>query len=201
MKELLFATHNQNKVKEIQELAGSNFKIICLDDLNFTQPVPENETTIEANALHKARYVYNQLKRNCFADDTGLEVDALKGKPGVFSARYAELTNERLPMEDIPAANIRKLLKQMHDVQNRKARFRTVIALIINDDEYLFEGEVCGEILQYKRGMGGFGYDPVFLPDGYEQTFAEMTMHEKNKISHRSNAMSKLIQFLNGMEK
>jgi XTP/dITP diphosphohydrolase len=196
MKELLFATYNLNKVNEIQEVAGSELKIISLVDIDFNQPIPESEPTLEANAMHKAKYVCDLLKRDCFADDTGLEVDALKGEPGVFSARYAELTGEVAINEDIPAANIRKLLKRMHGVKNRKGRFRTVIALIIEDKEYLFEGIVNGEILNYKRGMGGFGYDPVFLPDGYDQTFAEMSLHEKNKISHRAQAMYKLIEFL-----
>jgi XTP/dITP diphosphohydrolase len=196
MKELLFATHNLNKVNEIQEVVGSDYKIISLDDLDYNQSIPENEPTIEANAMYKAKYVNDLLKRDCFADDTGLEVEALKGEPGVFSARYAGLTGEVSPKEDIPAANIRKLLKLMHGIKNRKACFRTVIALIIDDMEYVFEGVVSGEILNYKRGIGGFGYDPVFLPDGYEQTFAEMSMHEKNKISHRARAMNKLIEFL-----
>ena len=196
MKDLLFATHNLNKVNEIQEVVGSDFKIISLDDLDFNQPVPENEPTIEANAMFKARFIYDILKMDCFADDTGLEVEALKGEPGVFSARYAMMTGEVSPKEDIPAANIRKLLKLMHGIKYRKACFRTVIALIIDDIEYLFEGTVNGEILNYKRGVGGFGYDPVFLPDGYEQTFAEMSLHEKNKISHRARAMNKLIEFL-----
>jgi len=198
MKELLFATHNLYKVNEIQEVVGSDFRIISLDDLDYNQPVPENEPTIEANAMHKARYINDLLKRDCFADDTGLEVEALKGEPGVFSARYAKQTGEVSPKEDIASANIRKLMKQMHGVKNRKACFRTVIALIIDDIEYLFEGTVSGEILNYKRGIGGFGYDPVFLPDGYDQTFAEMSLHEKNKISHRAQAMNKLIEFLQG---
>ena len=183
-------------MNEIQEVVRSDYKIISLDDLDYNQSIPENEQTIEANAIYKAKYINDLLKRDCFADDTGLEVEALKGEPGVFSARYAGLTGEVSPKEDIPAANIRKLLKLMHGIKNRKACFRTVIALIIDDIEYLFEGTVSGEILNYKRGIGGFGYDPVFLPDGYEQTFAEMSMHEKNKISHRARAMSKLIEFL-----
>jgi XTP/dITP diphosphohydrolase len=196
MKELLFATHNQNKVGEIQEVVGSDFRIISLDDLGYDQPIPENEPTIEANAMHKARYIFDALQRDCFADDTGLEVEALKGEPGVYSARYAELTNEVFPNEDIPAANIRKLLKLMHGIKNRNACFRTVIAVVMDNVEYSFEGRVSGEILNYKRGYGGFGYDPVFLPDGYEHTFAEMSLHEKNKISHRAQAMNELIKFL-----
>jgi len=201
MKELLFATHNQNKVSEIQDVVGSDFRIISLDDLDFNEPIPEDEPSIEANAMHKARYVHNQLNRDCFADDTGLEVEALRGEPGVFSARYALLTNEVFPNEEIPEANIRKLLRLMHGVKNRKACFRTVIALVEDDEEYIFEGRVSGEILNYKRGLGGFGYDPVFLPDGYAQTFAEMSLHEKNKISHRAQAMSQLIEFLHGAVK
>ena len=196
MKELLFATHNMNKVNEIQDVAGDHFKILSLNDLDFDQPIPEEEHTIEANAMSKAKYVYGQFGRDCFADDTGLEVNALNGEPGVFSARYAELSGEVRPGEEIPAANIRKLLRLMHGVADRKACFRTVIALIMDGVEYLFEGKVSGVILDAERGIGGFGYDPVFMPDGYIQTFAEMSLHEKNKISHRAMAMNKLIEFL-----
>ncbi len=201
MKKLLFATHNLDKVNEIQEMVGSDFKIISLDDIDYNQSIPENESTIEANAMYKARFIYDVLKKDCFADDTGLEVEALNGEPGVYSARYAMLTGEVFPGEDIPVANIRKLLKLMDGTKYRRACFRTVIALIIDDIEYLFEGKVRGEILNSKRGTGGFGYDPVFLPDGYTQTFAEMTLHDKNKISHRACAMSKLIEFLQNTNK
>jgi XTP/dITP diphosphohydrolase len=196
MQELIFATHNKHKAIEIQALLGDNFRILSLDDAGFISEIPEDWDTLEANAVQKARFVYENLKRNCFADDTGLEVKVLGNAPGVYSARYAELSGEVKPDESIPEANIRKLLRQMEGMGDRIARFRTVIALCMNGKEYTFEGIVEGSITAEKRGEGGFGYDPVFLPGGYRQTFAEMPLHDKNKISHRAKAIWKLAEFL-----
>ncbi len=187
--ELVFATNNKHKIKEISDLLGGKFKILGLADVNITEDIPEDAETLSENALFKARVVHDRTGLNVFADDTGLEVDALDGAPGVYSARYA---GEGRSFDD----NINKLLGQMGDTENRKARFRTVIALIINGSEFLFEGTVSGEITVGRRGNGGFGYDPVFLPDGYDRTFAEMPLSEKNRISHRARAMGKLLDFL-----
>jgi len=196
MQELVFATHNEHKVREIQALLSHKYWILSLDEVNFPDPVPEIENSLEGNASQKAWYVYNRLGKNCFADDTGLEVDCLKGAPGVYSARYADLTNEIEQGEPAAEANIRKVLSQMHGQTNRKAQFRTIIALILDGKEYLFEGKVEGIILEGKKGLGGFGYDPVFLPSGYSDTFAEMSLEQKNIISHRALAVKKLITFL-----
>ena len=197
MQELVFATHNENKAREIQAILSKDFRILSLKDVNFQEPVPENENSLEGNALQKARYVHHRLGKDCFADDTGLEVDCLNGAPGVFSARYAELTNETKADEPVSHSNIRKLLARMQGEKDRQARFRTVIALILEGKEYHFEGLVEGIILTGRKGRGGFGYDPVFRPSGYEETFAEMTLDQKNAISHRALAVSKLAAFLN----
>lgn len=196
MEELFFATHNVNKIREIQHLIGNKFRILSLDDIGFTEEIPENETDIEGNAVKKAMRIYELFHADCFADDTGLEVEALNGQPGVISARFAEYTGERNPGETISDANIRKLLRLMQRIVNRKARFRTVIALILDGQSYLFEGIVNGQIIEMKRGTGGFGYDPVFQPAGYSKTFAEMTLEQKNSISHRAIAINKLTNFL-----
>ncbi|MFC2113592.1 RdgB/HAM1 family non-canonical purine NTP pyrophosphatase [Bacteroidota bacterium] len=196
MKELIFATHNKHKAIEIQAILPVHFRVLTLDQAGITEDIPEDQDTLEGNALQKARYVYKRMSVDCFADDTGLEVSALKGDPGVYSARFAEMTGERMPHEDIPAANIRKLLKLMEGVSNRSARFRTIIALIIGGEEYTFEGIVQGEIIEEMRGEKGFGYDPVFLPEGNDETFAEMSQHEKNKLSHRARAVYRLVEFL-----
>ncbi|HOO99146.1 MAG TPA: RdgB/HAM1 family non-canonical purine NTP pyrophosphatase [Bacteroidales bacterium] len=188
--QLVFATNNHNKVREINNILGDSFNLLSLGDLGLNEDIPENEPTIEGNALHKARYIYDRLKIPVFADDTGLEIDALDGLPGVHSARFAGGSKDS-------AANIEKVLALMKDSINRTARFRTVIALIINDHEYIFEGTVEGSIISEKRGSEGFGYDPVFVPEGQARTFAEMPLSEKNLISHRARAFEQLITFLN----
>ena len=196
MKELVFATHNRHKAEEIQSILKGNYRISDLEQLNYHDPVPEDRETLEGNASRKAWYAYDLFKKDCFADDTGLEVDCLQGAPGVYSARYAELTDNHMANETVSKANIRKLLKEMEGIANRKARFRTVICLILNLKEHIFEGIVEGTIIEEKRGIAGFGYDPVFLPDGYTATFAEMSLDEKNKISHRARAVKDLAKFL-----
>jgi XTP/dITP diphosphohydrolase len=188
--ELVFATNNKHKVREISDLLDNNFRILGLADLNITEDIPEEAETLEENALFKARYVHEKTGKNVFADDTGLEVTALGGAPGVYSARYA---GENKSFDD----NIEKLLREMQGEHDRSARFRTVIALILDGTEYLFDGTVEGEIIRERRGTGGFGYDPVFLATGYELTFAEIPLSEKNKISHRAKAMRQLLDFLN----
>ena len=187
--ELVFATNNQHKLKEVQALLGNHFRLLSLADIGFEEEIPEDFDTLQDNALQKARYIHSRFGYNCFADDTGLEVDALNGEPGVYSARYAgEAKN--------PHDNIVKLLNNLIGVKNRHAQFRTVIALILNGSEYLFEGKVEGEIIEEGRGGDGFGYDPIFLPEGYNQTFAEMPLDVKNQISHRGRAVVKLVDFL-----
>ena len=186
---IIFATNNVHKLSEVRALAGKQFEIAGLKDIGFEGNIPENEPTLEGNALTKALFIKERFGLDCFADDTGLEVEALNGRPGVHSARYAG-------PEGNAKANIRKLLAEMHGKQNRSARFRTVIALIKDGREHLFEGVVEGTILEEKSGKGGFGSDPVFLPDGYLQTFAEMPVDLKNEISHRGIAVRRLINFL-----
>jgi XTP/dITP diphosphohydrolase len=189
MKELVFATNNPHKIKEISEIIGNEIRIISLADIGCFDEIPEDAETLEGNASFKARYVYDKYGRDCFADDTGLEIDALEGRPGVRSARYAG--------EDCnPENNIRKVLAELEDKTNRKARFRTVISLIRKGIEVRFEGIVDGVILYEKHGKEGFGYDPVFLPDGYDLSFAEMPPEEKNRISHRALATRKLTDHL-----
>jgi len=187
--ELIFATNNLHKLSEIQSLIGDNFTIKSLQQIGCTEDIPETAPTLEGNALLKAQYVFNKYGKNCFADDTGLEIEALNGRPGVFSARYATDGHDF-------EANIDKVLEELSGVENRKARFRTVVALIIDGSVYYFEGIVNGEIIAERKGTKGFGYDPVFLPDGYDLTFAEMPLAEKNKISHRARAVKQLIEFL-----
>ena len=189
IEELLFATNNQHKLKEIREIIGQTFRIISLKDVGFTGDVPETQETIEGNARQKARFIFEKTGRPCFADDTGLEIDALDGRPGVYSARYA---GEGCRFED----NIVKILTELQGVTSRKARFRCVVCLIIDNQEHLFEGKVEGTILADKRGSDGFGYDPVFLPDGETSTFAEMPPYLKNGISHRGKAVNKMVRFM-----
>ena len=189
--ELVFATNNKHKVREISDLLDGDFKITGLSDLNITEDIPEDAETLEENALFKARYVHGKTGMNVFADDTGLEVTALGGAPGVWSARYA---GENKSFDD----NIDKLLREMQGATDRSARFRTVIALILDRKEYLFEGIVEGEIITERKGTGGFGYDPVFRATVSDKTFAEIPLQEKNLISHRARAMRKLISFLKG---
>jgi len=186
---LIFATSNQNKVLEIQKILPKKFNIKSLKDLNYFEDVPENETTIEGNAIFKAKYIYEKFNINVFADDTGLEVEALNGEPGVHSARYAGTTRDS-------EKNIKKLLKNLKNIKNRNARFKTVIALIIDNKLIIFSGIVEGYILNSPKGNNGFGYDPIFCPNGFDKSFAELTLKEKNLISHRSFAMKKLIDFI-----
>jgi len=188
IEELLFATNNQHKLKEIREIIGQTFRIISLKEVGFTGDVPETQETIEGNARQKARFIHEKTGRPCFADDTGLEIDALDGRPGVYSARYA---GEGCRFED----NIIKILTELQGVTNRKARFRCVVCLIIDNQEHVFEGKVEGTVLAEKRGADGFGYDPVFLPDGETSTFAEMPPYLKNGISHRGKAINKMVRF------
>ncbi|MFH0761552.1 MAG: non-canonical purine NTP diphosphatase [Bacteroidota bacterium] len=187
--ELIFVTNNRHKLFEIRQITGDGFTVNGLSDIGFSGEIPETEPDLEGNALMKARYIYERYGADCFADDTGLEVDALDGAPGVFSARYA---GENATYAD----NVIKLLEAMNGKVKRTARFRTVIALILDGREYLFKGTVEGTILTENRGNKGFGYDPVFLPDGYDKSFAEMTHDEKNSISHRGRAVAALVQFL-----
>jgi XTP/dITP diphosphohydrolase len=188
--ELVFATANQNKAKEIQTLIPSFIKIKSLNDINCLEDIPETQSTIEGNASQKAFYVFEKYNVNCFADDTGLEVEALNGRPGVLSARYAG------EMKDANA-NMDKVLHELAGSENRNARFKTVISLVINGEQRLFEGIVDGVILKHKLGSQGFGYDPIFVPNGYDKTFAELSIAEKNKISHRARAVNKLVEYLN----
>ena len=190
MKKFVFATNNIHKLREVAAIVGHQIELLSLNDIGCHDDIPETSDTLEGNALLKARYVYERYHTNCFADDTGLEVEALGGAPGVYSARYA---GEGHNSEE----NIKKLLHELEGKDNRKARFRTVFALIINGKEHFFEGIVRGEIIARKRGTSGFGYDPVFVPEGFTQTFAEMSDGQKNKISHRALAVGKLCKFLN----
>jgi len=187
--EIVFATNNGHKLTEIRDLLGDSFTLLSLNDININEDIPEDLPTLEGNALFKAKYIYKVTGMNVFADDTGLEIDALEGKPGVHSARFAG-------DEKNFSANTRKVLELMTGKKNRNARFRTVIALIINGSEHLFEGIVTGTILDENRGNGGFGYDPIFVADGEKKSFAEMTLNEKNRISHRARAFEKLKLFL-----
>ena len=187
--DLIFATGNQNKLLEINKIIPNNVKIISLKDLKFSDDIPENENTIEGNAIYKAKYIYNKFNTNVFSDDTGLEVEALNGEPGVYSARYA---GEACDSND----NINKLLKKLKKKKNRNARFKTVIALIIENKIHTFEGIINGEILKNPIGENGFGYDSIFRPAGYSKSFAELSINEKNIISHRSLAIKKLINFI-----
>lgn len=189
MNEFIFATNNKHKLSEIQSLAENSFELKSLADMNCFEDIPETADTLEGNALLKAEFVYNRFGKSCFADDTGLEVEALNGQPGVYSARYAGNNHDF-------EANIDKLLVELAGKTNRTARFRTVIALIINNKALYFEGIVDGVITTERKGEKGFGYDPVFLPEGFDKTFAEMTLEEKNAISHRARAVSKLVEYL-----
>jgi len=196
MKELIFATHNKHKSEEIRDILKGSYRILNLEELGYFEPLPEDQDTLEGNASRKAWHTYRALERDCFADDTGLEVECLVGGPGVYSARYAAMSGEQLNHETASEANIRKLLKTMEGETLRKARFRTVICLIMNRREHLFEGIVTGKITKEKRGEKGFGYDPVFIPEGFQLTFAEMSLDEKNRISHRARAIQNLVDFL-----
>ncbi len=187
--ELVFATNNRHKLQEIQQLLGNTIKLLSLRDINCFDEIPETGDTLEANAFQKSNYIYTKYGKNCFADDTGLEIEALNGKPGVYSARYAGLDKDA-------DANMQKVVDKLKEKSNRKAKFRTVISLIIDGEEFQFEGHVDGVILNDRSGTKGFGYDPIFQPNGYKISFAEMSAQEKNKISHRGKAIQKLIAFL-----
>ncbi len=187
---LIFATNNEHKVQEIRKVIGSRFNIITLKEAGIDIDIPEPHDTLEANATEKSKTIHQLTKQNCFSEDTGLEVEALNGEPGVKSARYAGGTRN---FQD----NIDKLLIHLKGKENRNAQFRTVISLILNNKEYLFDGVCKGKIIEDQKGIQGFGYDPVFIPDGSEKTFAEMSMEEKNIFSHRRKATDKLIAFLN----
>ena len=189
-KTIVFATNTKNKLDEVRSMLRNEFEVIGLRDIGCHDDIPETADTIEGNAIQKAEYVCNKFKTDCFADDTGLEVDALGGAPGVHSARYA---NENAHDSE---ANIDKLLAELADKEDRQAQFRTCICVIIDGKRHLFEGIVRGKITLSRRGTGGFGYDSVFMPDGYDKTFAELGNDEKNKISHRARAVAKLAKFL-----
>lgn len=186
---LIIATNNEHKVKEIKAVLPKDFEVLSLREAGITEDIPEEQATLEGNALQKARYIYEKYGKSCFADDTGLEVTALNNAPGIFSARYA---GSHCNSED----NMIKLLRELSNASDRTARFRTVIALILDGKEYLFEGEIKGTILHEQQGKGGFGYDPVFQPEGYEDSFAIMPLGTKNRISHRGKAVRKLVTFL-----
>ena len=190
MMKLIFATNNAHKLREVAQVIGSCVELVSLAECGVVEDIPENEPTLEGNALAKARYIYSRTGQNCFADDTGLEVDALGGEPGVRSARYATDGHD-------DEANKKLLLLRLEGAECRDAQFRTAIALILDGEEYLFEGIVRGHIACEEHGDGGFGYDPLFVPEGYELSFAEMSADEKNAISHRGRAVRALAAFLN----
>lgn len=186
---LLFATQNSNKVKEVMRMIGSQHELITLADLHYEDELEESSLQLEENALEKANHIFDQFNMNCFSEDTGLEIEALEGAPGALSARYAGEDKD-------PIKNMDKVLFELKDNNNRNARFRTVIALVIDGKEFLYEGIIKGKITNDKRGANGFGYDPIFQPDGFEITFAEMNGEEKNAISHRALAFAKMKEFL-----
>ncbi len=189
MMKLVFATNNQHKLSEIQNMLGNEFQVLSLADINCQDEIPEDHETLEENASQKAHYIYEKFGLNCFADDTGLEVAALNNEPGVYSARYAGSSRSS---ED----NMKKVLQNLEGIDQRSARFRTVISLIVDGEETQFEGIVKGDILIQEKGNDGFGYDPIFQPTSYDVSFAEMSLSEKNKISHRGNAVRKLVEHL-----
>ena len=190
-KKLVVATNNAHKLEEIAAILGDAMELLSLKEIHCDADIPETADTLEGNARQKAMYIHEHFGMDCFADDTGLEVEALNGVPGVFSARYAGDGHDS-------EANMQKLLKELKGKENRKAQFRTAICLIMNGEEHLFEGIVKGSIIEEKRGGAGFGYDPIFVPEGYEQTFAELGNDIKNTISHRARAVQKLCEFLKG---
>jgi len=194
MKELIMATNNPHKLSEVRQILGEKFTVRSMEEIGCHDDIPETAGTLEGNAMQKARYVHEHFGVDCFADDTGLEVEALDGVPGVFTARFGEMNGYGESHD--PDANIRCLLDKLKDKENRKARFRTAIVLIMNGEEHLFEGIVEGEIRKKKSGGEGFGYDPIFEPEGCGQTFAEMGPAEKNSVSHRARAIKKLAEYL-----
>jgi XTP/dITP diphosphohydrolase len=192
-KTIVFATNNRHKLNEIRSILNTSYTVVSLDEIGCAEDIPETAATLEGNALLKAQYIRTHYGYDCFADDTGLEIRALNNAPGVYSARYAGASKD-------PAANMRKALKEMENQIDRSARFRTVIALIAGGREYLFEGVVEGKLAKEARGNAGFGYDPVFIPEGHTQTFAEMSAETKNQISHRAIAVLKLKHFLDEIQ-
>lgn len=190
---LVFATNNLNKLAEVQKMLPNSIELLSLKDINCFDEIDETETTLEGNAKLKADYITTKFGYNCFADDTGLEVESLDNKPGVYSARYAGLENNS-------GKNMQKLLSELKDKTNRKAQFRTAICLNLNNKQFIFEGICKGEITTEKQGDKGFGYDPIFKPNGFANSFAEMTSEEKNTISHRGIAIQKLVSFLNNLD-
>ena len=205
MYKIVFATNNQHKLEEIRSILGEDFEVLSLSDIGCHEDIPETSDTLEGNAMQKAQYVFDKYGYACFADDTGLEVEALGGEPGIYSARYAALDGDDSISHD-SEANMTKLLRKLEGIENRKARFRTVIALITNaplpigeemgERLQLFEGIVNGSIIKERRGGEGFGYDPIFQPEGYDKTFAELGNEVKNHISHRARAVQKLADYL-----
>ena len=191
-RKLVFATNNLHKLEEVSAILGNQIELLSLNDINCHIDIPETADTLEGNALLKSRFIYENYGMNCFADDTGLEFEALEGAPGVYSARYAGDGHNS-------EANMIKLLDNLKEKKNRKAQFRTAISLIIDEKEYLFEGIIKGEIGTIKKGDSGFGYDPIFVPEGYNETFAELGSDIKNKISHRALAINKLCEFLHSL--
>lgn len=190
MNQLIFATHNAHKADEVKAIVGNLFEVKNLSDINFFDEIPETGNTFKENAFQKVKYLHDKLNCNCFADDSGLSVDALNGAPGILSARYAgEPSNSQ--------RNTEKLLNTLKNISNRKAQFTCVIAVILDGQTHFFEGIIRGTITEYPQGEGGFGYDPIFIPDGYDKTFAELPADIKNKISHRAIALEKFKQFLN----
>lgn len=185
---LIFATNNRHKLEEVQHLVGDSFTLKSLDDIGCTEDIAETGVTFQENASIKSQYIFSQYGVDCFGDDSGLEIDALNGEPGVYSARYSGTRDM--------SQNIQLVLQKLGNTTNRRARFKTVISLILNGEEHFFDGTVEGIITDGLKGNGGFGYDPIFRPDGYDITFAEMPLEEKNKISHRARAMQQLVEFL-----
>jgi XTP/dITP diphosphohydrolase len=193
MRKLVFATNNDHKLRELREILSAEFELLSLNDINCSDDIPETGATLEDNAAQKAFYIWDKYAIDCFADDTGLEIEALGNEPGVYSARYAG-------EERSAASNMRKVLENMANESNRKARFRCVISLVIDGREKQFEGIVEGKILFKEQGAAGFGYDPVFMPDGFNQSFAEMPAEDKNRISHRGRAVMKLVDYLENIK-
>lgn len=200
MRELIFATNNDHKLLEIKQAIDTRFRVAGLKEKGIREEIPEDHFTLEENAFQKAAYVYEKFGISCFSDDTGLEIDALNGEPGVFSARYSRIGTPTYPDMEVSKGNIRKVLEKLEGAETRKARFRTVIALILEGNRHAFEGIVEGVISLDIRGEEGFGYDPVFIPEGGLKTFAEMNLAEKNRISHRARAIRKLTGFLNALD-
>lgn len=190
--ELVFATNNAHKLEEVQQMVGDKFVLKSLADIGCDDDIPETGVTFQENAQQKTDYLFQKYQVDCFGDDSGLEIDALNGEPGVYSARYSGSRD----MEK----NIDLVLENLQDQENRRARFKTVISLFLDGEQHFFEGTVEGRIIAGRTGTAGFGYDPIFIPEGYEKTFAEMSLEEKNKISHRSQAVAKLVGFLNSKE-